>query len=106
MTTSLDFTARHAFLLGRSPELFYSERQLPDTSFQWGKACQIGFRCFGCAQNLSDSESEDDEPTTKKPKWFESSKLDRKEEDDKFLEIEEPQSLEDLEALTQKLLQG
>lgn len=57
-------------------------------------------------ESSSDSDGDDDEPQAKKPKWFENSKINRKNDDDKYMEIEEPQSLEDLEALTQKLLQG
>ncbi|CAH2351786.1 ATP-dependent RNA helicase Dbp4p [[Candida] railenensis] len=54
-----------------------------------------------------DMESSDEEevevPSTKKPKWFETSKkVSRKD----VVEIEDPQSLEDLEALTQRLLEG
>lgn len=51
----------------------------------------------------SSDEEEVEEPLTKKPKWFETSKkVSRKD----VVEIEDPQSLEDLEALTQKLLEG
>lgn len=50
-----------------------------------------------------DGESEsDDEPTAKKPKWFQ--KDDKQEEDNGVLEVEEPETLEDLEALSRKLL--
>lgn len=46
--------------------------------------------------------SEDDEPATKKPKWFE--KEDQKRRKDNIVEMDEPETLEDLEALTARLI--
>lgn len=53
----------------------------------------------------SDDNSEDERPT-KKPKWFQNDKVGGKtSKDDGVLEIEEPETLEDLEALTARLIQ-
>lgn len=51
----------------------------------------------------SDDETAHEEPKQKKPKWFENDKKSRKAETD-IVEIDEPQSLEDLEALTSRLI--
>ncbi|RLV89553.1 ATP-dependent RNA helicase DBP4 [Spathaspora sp. JA1] len=45
--------------------------------------------------------SSDEEPVNKKPKWFEE---DREQKKDEFVEYEQPETLEDLESLTAKLL--
>lgn len=45
--------------------------------------------------------SEDEEPQEKKPKWFQNDKHIKK---DDVVEIDEPETLEDLEALTERLL--
>ncbi|ODV78978.1 ATP-dependent RNA helicase DBP4 [Suhomyces tanzawaensis NRRL Y-17324] len=47
--------------------------------------------------------SSGEEPDSKKPKWFQNDKHVKKNDD--VLEIDEPETLEDLESLTQRLLQ-
>lgn len=52
-----------------------------------------------------ESQSDDqDEPETKKPKWFQKDHKPKKRSD--VLEVVQPETLEDLEALSTKLLQG
>ncbi|EGW35102.1 uncharacterized protein SPAPADRAFT_69435 [Spathaspora passalidarum NRRL Y-27907] len=46
--------------------------------------------------------SSDEEPVSKKPKWFEEE--NKKTKKDEFVEYEQPETLEDLESLTAKLL--
>jgi ATP-dependent RNA helicase DDX10/DBP4 len=46
--------------------------------------------------------SDDEQPPSKKPKWFEQEKPKKKKDD--IVEVEEPETLEDLEALTAKLI--
>ncbi|KAL6450321.1 DBP4 ATP-dependent RNA helicase DBP4 [Candida maltosa Xu316] len=50
-----------------------------------------------------DEDDEDDEPATKKPKWFESDDKKKPKKDD-FVEYDEPETLEDLESLTARLI--
>lgn len=53
----------------------------------------------------SDRDESDDEPESKKAKWFQNDKVGGKfHEKDEILEIEEPETLEDLEALTSRLI--
>lgn len=55
----------------------------------------------------SGSESETDEPPAKKAKWFQNNKIGGDEDhdrEDNVLEIEEPETIEDLEALTARLI--
>lgn len=54
-----------------------------------------------------DEESEE-EPTTKQPRWFERNEEEGKKrrKTDNFVELDEPETLEDLEALTAKLIGG
>ncbi|KAK6464152.1 ATP-dependent RNA helicase DBP4 [Scheffersomyces coipomensis] len=52
------------------------------------------------------SESSDDEPEVKKPKWFETNDKKTKKSRDEIIEIDEPETLEDLESLTARLLNG
>lgn len=56
---------------------------------------------------VSDSESAEDGPDNKKQKkWFESDKYkERDQEDEGILEIEQPETIDDLEALTLKLME-
>jgi ATP-dependent RNA helicase DDX10/DBP4 len=55
-------------------------------------------------ENSSGDEDEDERPS-KKPKWFQNDKIGGKvSQDDGVLEIEEPETLEDLEALTARLI--
>lgn len=51
-----------------------------------------------------DEEDQEDQPSTKKPKWFENDKHISKKQVNEIEEIEEPQTLEDLESLTARLL--
>lgn len=51
------------------------------------------------------SAEEDDSPDSKRPKWFQNDKNVNKNDDDGIVEYDEPQTLEDLEALTSKLLE-
>lgn len=55
-------------------------------------------------RDLESEGEEVEEPKLKKPKWFENNKGSRKDQDDGIVEIDEPQSLEDLEALTARLI--
>lgn len=48
--------------------------------------------------------SEDEVPQTKKPKWFNNDKNVDRAVEDNLVEIDEPQTLEDLEALTARLI--
>lgn len=50
------------------------------------------------------SQSDADEPTAKKPKWFQKDHKPKSRKD--VLEVDQPETLEDLEALSTKLLQG
>ncbi|KAF3991720.1 hypothetical protein FT663_02593 [Candidozyma haemuli var. vulneris] len=57
--------------------------------------------------DLQSSDEEAEVPKSKKPKWFENDKgMSRNDQDDGIVEIDEPQSLEDLEALTSRLIQN
>lgn len=51
----------------------------------------------------SDNES-DNEPDQKKPKWFQTDKYKSRDQVDDVIEIEQPDTIDDLEALTEKLL--
>lgn len=53
-------------------------------------------------RDLEYSESEEEEPEVKKPKWFQNDK--HKKAEDNIVELDEPQTLEDLEALTSRLI--
>lgn len=55
-------------------------------------------------RDLESLDEEVEEPKLKKPKWFENSKNSNSDRDDGVVEIDEPQSLEDLEALTSRLI--
>lgn len=57
-------------------------------------------------RDLEYSNDEQDEPKSKKPKWFDSDKNVDSEAQDNIVELDEPETLEDLEALTSKLLQN
>ncbi|CAG85100.2 DEHA2B03322p [Debaryomyces hansenii CBS767] len=56
-------------------------------------------------RDLEHSSADEDVPEPKKPKWFDNDKNVNKDEDDGVVEYDEPQTLEDLEALTSKLLE-
>ncbi|KAK6454867.1 ATP-dependent RNA helicase DBP4 [Scheffersomyces xylosifermentans] len=53
----------------------------------------------------SSNNESDVEPAVKKPKWFENDKHEKNKKKDTFVEFDEPETLEDLESLTAKLLQ-
>ncbi|EGV65406.1 ATP-dependent RNA helicase dbp4 [Yamadazyma tenuis] len=53
-------------------------------------------------QDMEYSEAEAEEPQAKKPKWFQTN--DKRDETDKFVEVDQPDTLEDLEALTARLI--
>lgn len=55
-------------------------------------------------RDLEFSDESDDEPSQKKPKWFHKSNRADDNEDDGIVELDEPQTLEDLEALTSRLI--
>ncbi|ODQ77476.1 hypothetical protein BABINDRAFT_163487 [Babjeviella inositovora NRRL Y-12698] len=58
-------------------------------------------------RDLESSDESDEEPSAKKPKWFENDKVGGTyNQADDVYEIEEPETLEDLEALSARLLQG
>ncbi|CCH40859.1 DEAD box RNA helicase (Hca4), putative [Wickerhamomyces ciferrii] len=54
----------------------------------------------------SSDEDSDDQPPSKKAKWFENDKVGGRERDDEpqILELEQPETIEDLEALTSRLI--
>lgn len=52
----------------------------------------------------SDSDEEVEEPASKKPKWFENDKVNGSSKRDEMEVIEQPEDLEDLEALTTRLM--
>lgn len=54
-------------------------------------------------RDMESLEEEVEEPKSKKPKWFEKNELDS-EEDNGIVELDEPQTLEDLESLTSRLI--
>ncbi|RCK59247.1 ATP-dependent RNA helicase DBP4 [Candida viswanathii] len=54
-------------------------------------------------RDMEYSDHEDEEPASKKPKWFETDTIDSKPKDD-FVEYDEPETLEDLESLTARLI--
>ncbi|CUM52095.1 unnamed protein product [Debaryomyces tyrocola] len=56
-------------------------------------------------RDLEYSSEDEDVPGPKKPKWFDNDKNVNKDKDDGVVEYDEPQTLEDLEALTSKLLE-
>lgn len=55
-------------------------------------------------RDLEYSEDEEEKPEAKKPKWFNNDKNVNREAQDDLVEIDEPQTLEDLEALTARLI--
>lgn len=68
----------------------------------------LGDNAADLDRDMENSASTDDEePEPKKPKWFDNDKnLDHKNnKEDDIVEIDEPQTLEDLEALTSRLLE-
>lgn len=50
------------------------------------------------------SDSDDEEPAEKKPKWFQTDKYKSRDKKDDVIEIEQPDTIDDLEALTEQLL--
>ncbi|CAK7896076.1 ATP-dependent RNA helicase Hca4p [[Candida] anglica] len=79
-------------------------REEEEESASGSEAADYGVDLDRDLQSSSDEE-EDESPASKKPKWFETSKQ-KKSQVAEIEEIEQPQTLEDLEALTQRLLQG
>lgn len=54
--------------------------------------------------DMDASDNESDEPDQKKPKWFQTDKYKSRDQVDDVIEIEQPDTIDDLEALTEKLL--
>lgn len=80
------------------------EEDLSDDEYPEGGVAYLGAGDVDLERDMESSEDDEaQEPVAKKAKWFETSKKPIRREVE---EIEDPQSLEDLEALTQKLLEG
>lgn len=55
-------------------------------------------------RDLQSLDESDEEPSSKKPKWFHKPAREEEQEDSGVVELDEPQTLEDLEALTARLI--
>ena len=84
------------------------EKRMRDEELQLGDDEETVYTLGGdvdLERDMEYSTDEEEQPQNKKPKWFENDKHNRKNPVNHIVEIDEPETLEDLESLTARLLQ-
>lgn len=80
-----------------------AERRALEDDFSSDEETVVTLGTADLDRDLQSLDESDEEPSQKKQKWFHKSKR-AEEQDDGIVELEEPQTLEDLEALTSRLI--